>query len=269
MRNGNGGGVAVESRTARTAIRLEPVLELSLGSQVGQLRAAPVRLGQGGPRAFLAVYGADFDVDPYVEMFFYPTDTLKLVVFTAEGEVLWRRDLGRGVVPGIWFCPVLPFDLDGDDVDELWFVNNLNTQHPLGLSGYRLERLDARTGETTGQWPWPNLGGQQSLSHQFRNFITGGHVRGEPVLVTAQGTYHGMFLQAWRPSMAPRWEVRIAADAPGARGSHMCAIADLDGDGAQELLWGERCIELDTGRERFCADREAYRGHSDIVQPFL
>ena len=61
----------------------------------------------------------------------------------------------------------------------------------------------------------------------------------------------------------------IAASDPGARGSHMCPIVDLDGDGVEELMWGERCIELDGGRELFCADRDTYRGHSDIVQPVL
>jgi hypothetical protein len=47
----------------------------------------------------------------------------------------------------------------------------------------------------------------------------------------------------------------------------MCAIADLDLDGVDEVMWGERCIELDQGAELFCAARESYRGHSDIVQP--
>lgn len=250
-------------------IELEPLLELSLGSPVGQLRACPVRLGEGAPAAVLAAYCADFDVDPYVEMFFFPTDTLKLVVFTEEGDVLWRRDLGPGVVPGMWFCPILAFDLDSDGTDEVWFVNNLNAQHPLGLSGYHLERLDARTGETTGRWPWPDRGVGQSLSSTFRNFIRGGRVHGRPVLVTAQGTYGDMFLQGWSAGMKPRWEHCIGADEPGARGSHMAPITDLDGDGIEEIMWGERCIELDTGRELFCADRDAYRGHSDIIQPVL
>jgi hypothetical protein len=250
------------------AIRLEVLAEVDLGSKIGQLRAVPVSLGTNGQRAILAVYGADFDVDPSVEMFFFPTGTLEMVLFSARGEVLWHRDLGPGVIPGIWFCPFFALDLDGDGVDEIWYVDNENTSHPLGLSGYRLERVDALTGQTTGRWPWPNYGGnQQSLSHQFRNFIFGAHVRGEPVLVTAQGTYGSMFLQAFRPDMRPRWDVCIAKDALGARGSHMCALSDIDGDGVPEVLWGERCIELDTGRELFCADREAYQGHSDIVQP--
>ncbi len=67
--------------------------------------------------------------------------------------------------------------------------------------------------------------------------------------------------------MTLRWEARIGEETPGARGSHMCPIVDIDGDGSDELLWGERCLRLDTGAELFCADREVYRGHSDIVQP--
>jgi len=252
-----------------TAIKLEILLEISLGSPIGQLRAMPVCLGPGAPRSFLLVYAADFDVDPYVEMFFFPSDTLKMALVAEGGEILWRRDLGRGVVPGVWFCPVLAFDLDGDGVDEVWFVGNTDPSHPLGLSNYRLERIDARNGETTGEWQWPNHGGRQTLSHTFRNFIVGGHVRGEPVLVTAQGTYGDMFLQGWRPGVSRRWEHHVARDAPGARGSHMCPITDLDRDGVQELMWGERCIELDTGTELFCADRDVYRGHSDVVQPVL
>ena len=253
----------------RIPIELDTVIELDLGSAIGQFRAMPVDLGRGAPKAFLGVYCADFDDDPYVEMFFFPTDTLKMVLISETGKVLWRRDLGPGVVPGVWFCPVFPFDLNGDGVDEIWIVTNTNVDHPLGLSGYQLEAIDARTGEMIGQWPWPEVDRSQALSHVFRNFVAGGYVNDEPVLVTAQGTYGDMHLQGWRPDMTLRWEHMIAHSDPGARGSHMCPIADLDRDGKQEWMWGERCIALDAGRERFCADRDTYRGHSDIIQPVL
>lgn len=248
------------------SLQLKEVLTLSLGQPVGMLRAFPVRLGDER-RGIAAVYSADFDIDPYSEMFFFPTDTLKLAVFTLEGEVLWRRDFGPGVIPGIWFCPVFPFDLDGDGVDEIWFVNNLNVSHPLSVQHSRLERIDSRTGETIGQYPWEYRDPKQWFATLFRNFIAGGYVRGEPVLVTAQGTYGHMYLQGWSADMQPRWEIHVDADAPGARGSHLCPVVDLNDDGVDELLWGERCFELDTGRELFCADRDTYRGHSDIVQP--
>jgi hypothetical protein len=250
-------------------VQLDVLLELDLGARIGQLRAMPVSLGDDQPDAILLVHGADFDIDPYVEMFFFPEDTLKMVLVTQQGEILWRRDLGRGVVPGIWFCPVHACDLDGDGVDEIWYVNNIDPGHPLGLSSYRLQQVDARTGRDAGQWPWPSeAGNSQSLSHTFRNFILSGYAGDDIVLVTAQGTYEDMYLQGWTPEMTPRWAICIGAD-EGARGSHMSAVADLNGDGVQAVLWGEHAISLDTGQELFCADCDRYHGHSDIVQPVL
>jgi hypothetical protein len=117
---------------------LQSVLEVKLAEHIGQLRAVPVNLGQGRPRAILAVHCSDAEVDPYVEMFFFPKDTLKLTLFDEKGEILWRRDLGHGVVPGIWFTPVYPFDLDGDGVDEIWFVDNIDADHPLSINNLRL-----------------------------------------------------------------------------------------------------------------------------------
>lgn len=248
-------------------MHLEPVHEISLSQPLGQLRATPVRLGAEHPEAVLLTYGADFDVDPYVEMFFFPTGTLKMALVSTAGELLWKRDLGPSVVPGIWFCPVLAFDLDGDGCDEIWYVNNTDLQHPLAIRHYVLERLDPFTGQSTGQWPWPHPDYSQSLSHLFRNFIVGGYAHGEPVLVTAQGTYGPMAFQAWRPDMSLRWERRVGAEEPGARGSHMCPVVDLNQDGVDELMWGERCLELDRGQQLFCADADAWHGHSDVVVP--
>jgi len=122
-------------------MKLKPVLEVQLGTPIGQLRATPVRLGKGEPPAFLVVYASDFDVDPYIEMFFFPKDTLKMALISSNGSIIWRRDLGGGVVPGQWFCPFLAFDLDRDGVDEIWFVNNVDEKHPLGLSSYRLVEM--------------------------------------------------------------------------------------------------------------------------------
>jgi hypothetical protein len=252
-----------------SSVRLESLVELSLGQKLGQLRTVPVRLGNGD-RGILAVYGADFDVDPSINMFFYPTDTLKMSLISLSGEIVWKRDLGRSVVPGIWFCPIYAFDLDGDGADEVWYVNNQNPQHPFFLEDYTLRRIDVRTGEPTGEWKWPiGDGKSQTLSHTFRNFILGGYSHGEPVLVTAQGTYGGMHLQGWKPDMSERWSYVVKKSDPGARGSHITPVIDLNNDGVDEILWGERCIEVNTGKELFCADRDVYSGHSDVIQPVL
>ncbi|MGQ9514151.1 MAG: polysaccharide lyase 11, partial [Thermoproteota archaeon] len=95
-------------------MNLKPILEVQLGKRIGQLRATPVRLGGKEPPAFLVVYAADFDLDPWIEMFFFPKDTLKMALISSKNGVIWKRDLGPGIVPGQWFCPFLAFDLDED-----------------------------------------------------------------------------------------------------------------------------------------------------------
>lgn len=84
-------------------VDMEVILEVDTGSPIGQCRAAPVCLGPGAPGAVLAVYGADFDVDPYIDMFFFPRDTLKMVLFDGAGKVVWKRDLGAPVAAACKF----------------------------------------------------------------------------------------------------------------------------------------------------------------------
>jgi len=263
----SGAESGVQSRAVAQTFDLQPVLELNLGLPLGQCRAAPVNLGD--EEGIFLAYCEDAEIDPYVEMFFFPQHRVKLAIFTLDGRQLWQKELGPGVIPGIWFTPFFPFDLNADGADEIWFVNNVDEDHPLSLNGRRLERLDARTGAMLGQWPWPAPERNQSPSHAFRNFVLGGHVKEGPVLVTAQGTYGPMKIQAWNPDMTVRWEHQIKSDTPGARGSHMCPVVDINHDGVDEVLWGERCVELDAGRELFCGDRGTYRGHSDVIQPVL
>lgn len=236
------------------SIELECVLQLDLNQELGQLRAVPVSLGKNRTAGILVIYGEDAEIDPYIGMFFFPKSTLRMKLFTADGKVLWSRDLGTGVVPGIWFCPIFAFDLNADGVDEIWYVGNRDPNHPLDNRKYVLERLDGRTGATSGTWSWPLKNRTSTMSHRYRNFILGGYVRGEPVLVTAQGTYGQMALQCWNADMSTRWEILLDPGTDGGTlGSHVCPVVDIDGDDVDEVLWGERCIEFDKGRQLFCA----------------
>jgi len=242
------------------------ILQLPLDGPIGQLRAVPVRLGPDRPPAILAIYSEDAEIDPYIGMFFFPKGTTKLLVFDSTGKILWQKDLGPGMVSGIWFLPVFAFDLNSDGIDEIYLVNNNDPDHPLDYRKYVLERRDGRTGEVNGHWQWPYTRQAQSMSHTYRNFIMGATVKGRPVLLTAQGTYGPMFIQAWNSDMSKRWEHEVQG---GAKGSHVCPVVDIDGDGNDELLWGEHCIEVGTGKELFCADHGKWTGHSDIIQPVL
>ena len=83
----------------------------------------------------------------------------------------------------------------------------------------------------------------------------------------AQGTYGAMTIQGWNADMSLRWEHRIPKEAKGCKGSHGSPVVHINSDGVDDLLWGERCIELDKGTQLFCADESTWEGHSDIIQP--
>ena len=243
--------------------------EFDMGMRLGQIRSVPVSLGKGMPEAVLFVYSRQGNIDPWHEEFNYPKDTLKMSLYTIDGIPMWTRDLGNGVIPGVWYAPFISFDLDGDGVDEIWFLNNLNPDLPFSLNARVLERIDPVSGKTTGQWKWPDNTIDDTMSHSYRFYITGGYVHGQPVLVTAQGTYRDMYLQGYDPDMEKRWDIKIPFGDGGARASHLCPILDFDDDGVDEMFWGERLISLDDGHELFCGDKGKYIGHSDIVMPFI
>ena len=248
---------------------LQVITEVDLGHKLGQFRAVPISLGNDQPKAIAAMYSEDAEIDPYIGMFFFPKHTLKVMVFDEHGKIIWKRDLGGGVVPGIWFSPIFAFDLDQDGKDEIWIINNLDPAHPMDFRQYVLEKLDPQTGATTGQWPWPQPVQPQSMSHTYRHFIMGGFANGQPVLVTAQGTYEVMAIQGWNADLSMKWEHKIPVDAKGCVGSHVSPIVDINHDGIDDLLWGERCIEVDKGTLLFCADENVWEGHSDIIEPVM
>ena len=250
------------------AKQLKPTVEFNLGEPVKQFRFVPIAPAPG-ERAFLAVHSSCAGVDPYHRMFFLPTDTLKLTAFTAAGEVLWRRDLGPGVIPGTWFCPVLAFDLDDNGVDDIWLVGNNDPDHAMDFETYQLERMSAATGDVMQVFPWPQVEHHQAMSYIYRNFINAGFSKGHRRLITCQGTYGPMQLQCYDSAMQLLWSRFIAKDEPGARGSHMFPVVDIDGDGRDELLWGERCIDIDTGHDIWIGDVHSWDGHSDVIQPTL
>jgi hypothetical protein len=247
---------------------IQVVQSFELESKVGKLRAVPVQIASD-KTAILVSYSADKEIDPFIEMFYPPTDNLKFALYSLEGELIWKKELAPGTINGIWFTPIYPFDMNNDGTDEIYYVHNTDSVHILSYNSLRLKALDARSGRTIGQWPWKKPVHNERLSHTFRNFIMGGYVKGEPVLVTAQGTYGRMGLQAWNKNMELRWDLTIEKDDPGARGSHMSPVIDINHDKIDEILWGERCISLDDGDYLFIADKNEYRGHSDVIQPTL
>ena len=125
--------------------------EYDFGEKLSQVRSVPVSLGKDKEPAELFLHSTYPNIDPWCESFTFPTDTLKLSLYAKDGTLLWKRDLGPGVVPGVWFSPLISFDLDQDGIDEIWTVTNTRPDLPMSVDYKVLERIDALTGEKTGQ----------------------------------------------------------------------------------------------------------------------
>lgn len=236
-----------------------------IGRKVGYSHSANVRLRGRDGMMFLNTPG--IGVDPGEELFrIKGIENTFITMFDMEGNKLWDKELPDGVLPGIWFCPAVPFDMDGDGVDEIYFINN--TGAPFSFDCRVLERLDAETGETTGRWPWPRNTFNDRMSLCYRFYLVAGYAHGEPVLVTSQGTYGDMYLQGWSGAdLKPRWKTVIKASSPGPRASHVTPVLDFNEDGVDELFWGERLLSLDDGSEVKMLAPD-YSGHSDLIMPF-
>lgn len=246
-------------------MKLESISKFELGAHVGYTHSANVRLKDRDGMLFVTSSGGG--VDPHEELFeIKQIRPVRLVMFDMDGTKLWERQLTDGVFPGVWFCPAITFDMDGDGVDEIYFVNN-TSDAPLSFVCRRLERIDAMTGKITGTWPWPKNTLTERIWCCYRFYLVAGYAHGEPVLVTCQGTYGNMYLQGWNKDMGKRWEIVIKDTDPGPRASHVTPVLDINDDGVDELFWGERILSFDDGHEVIDLAPN-FSGHSDVVIPY-
>ena len=236
-------------------IDMRKVFELNLGSDAGQFKVMPAKLGNGR-KGFVAFYAACYDIDVNYSMFVLPTDVLHGLAFTDNGEVLWKRTFGIMPSAALYCFTLIDMDLDG--IDEIYLVDNTDPEHPFWVEAFVLEQVDVLTGNIKGQWKWPNYGGLQRSPWYFRNHLLGGYDNGEPVLLAVQGTYQDMYFQAYSPGMQQKWMLSIGKDDPGARGSHSFPVVDINSDGIDEVLWGERCLSLHDGHELFCIEKDSW-----------
>ena len=247
-------------------MNIKVLKEYKLGLKPESVRCCEVNLGY--ETGMLFVYCESPNADPCDSLFTFHQHPVHMALYGEQGNQIWHRQLGMGVIPGVWFLPFIAHDMDSDGIDEIWFINN-PTDKPLIVRERIVERLDARTGETIATYPFPGTnGGYELMCEAYRHMLFAGYVNGEPVLVMQQGTYKEMYFQCYNSDMSLRWSKVIASD-DGPRGSHHVPVIDLNNDGIDEILFGERLISLDKGDEIFCVDKKTFLGHSDVVLPFV
>ena len=91
--------------------------------------------------------------------------TFKVEAYNGQtGQLMWRKDLGWNIVRGVWFSPIVVYDLDGDGKAEVALKTAPEAATPqdalIGPNGFVLEGpeycsvLDGASGREIDQVDW-------------------------------------------------------------------------------------------------------------------
>ncbi|RMG03834.1 MAG: rhamnogalacturonan lyase, partial [Planctomycetota bacterium] len=206
-----------------------------------------------------------------------PTGQTKLEAYTLEGRLLWRIDLGKNIREGAHYTPFLVYDFDGDGRAEIACRTSDGTRDGTGRvlgdpeADYRNEQgliltgreyltvFDGRTGAVRDSVPYlPPRGDVKAWGDDYGNrsdrfLACVAYLDGRrPSLVFARGYYTRIVLVAWdfrSGSLIHRWTFDTDADPDRkiytGQGNHNLAVADVDGDGRDEIIYGACAIDHD------------------------
>ncbi len=183
-----------------------------------------------------------------------PGVPVEVEAFTHYGRSLWRRPLVSharcyGNANNV---PVVVWDLDGDGKSEV--IASLEEAGRLYLA-----ILDGMTGEVRRKTPWTPMATDFAKS-STRIHMAIAYLNGRtPAIVTQTGLYENEILDAYDADLKKIWQFRSEAETSGS-GSHHIDIADVDGDGRDEVFNGTTLLNYD-GSMRW----SIYRMHPDIV----
>ncbi|MDA1190781.1 MAG: hypothetical protein O3A46_03745 [Candidatus Poribacteria bacterium] len=188
--------------------------------------------------------------------------TVWIVAYAHNGRHLWETDTRLPSVGG-WdgstlHVPFLCWDVNDDGRSEVVFPR-FNGRYPttsydLAEPGERLVAVDGATGNVVWETEWPAV--------KSRVMMTVGHLLGidrHAHIVVLDETYRDVTLTAIDGKTGETfWRVDQARPA-----GHNLDIADIDGDGVQEVICGGVCYNGD-GTVRW--EAEPF-GHTDLSKP--
>lgn len=197
--------------------------------------------------------------------------TYKIEAYLSDGTFLWRKDLGLGLEPGIWYTPYIVYDFDGDGKAEIAVKTGPNdvrgADGRVTTGAEWCSILDGMTGaeKTRVDWPKrdPRFGGYNRTN---RNQLGMAYLDGKtPCLIVARGTYKLMVVDAYQyhnGELKRLWHWDGDEENPIIRsqGSHSMHPADVDGDGRDEIVLGSVVLD-DDGTALFSTGL----GHPDVT----
>jgi rhamnogalacturonan endolyase len=239
----------------------DPIKVIPLQGQVSARDVGVTDLDGDGRFDFLVRHPAA-NLDPYTWK--RSKEPYKIDAYSSDGRFLWRHELGWAIETGIWYSPVLPYDIDGDGKAEVFAkVGEGDPREPGGqvIKGPEfLARIDGLTGKIVKKVPWPDRSGYDNYNHTSRNILGIAYLDGKrPHVIVIRGTYTIMKVRAFDPdlNLVWSWESSGAWDGQGMHGMH---AADVDGDGRDEVILGASVLTPD-GKPLW----NLGKGHPDVV----
>jgi rhamnogalacturonan endolyase len=183
-----------------------------------------------------------------------PGVPVELEAYTAYGRSLWRRKLvdHEHCFGNANNVPVVVYDLDGDGRAEVI------ARYQEGDKVY-LAVLEGMTGRVQRKTPWREMATDFAKS-STRIHMAVAYLDGKtPAIVTQTGLYENEIIDAYDVELRRLWTYESFAETNGS-GSHSITVADVDGDGRDEVVIGSMVLNAD-GSLRW----SIYREHPDIV----
>ncbi|WP_223833376.1 rhamnogalacturonan lyase [Pedobacter riviphilus] len=214
-----------------------------------------------------------------------PTDPPIFQAYKLDGTFLWEINLGKNIREGAHYTQFMVYDLDGDGIAEMVCKTADGTvdgkgkvigdstkdwRNPNGkiLDGPEfLTVFSGKTGEalaTTDYIPargnigaWGGRGGNGKNDNTGNRadrfnacvaYLDGIH----PSVVMCRGYYGRTVLAAWdwrNGKLTSRWvfDSKDAKNPFSGQGNHNLTVADVDGDGKDEIIYGSMCVD-DNGK---------------------
>ena len=193
-----------------------------------------------------------------------------------DGTRLWRIDLGRNIRSGAHYTQFQVYDYDGDGKAEIAMktadatVDGTGTVIGNSAADYRnssgyvlsgpeyLTMFNGRTGKAMSTVDYvPARGTVSSWGDSYGNrvdrFLAGtAYLDGSrPSLIMARGYYTRTVIAAWdwrNGAFTRRWTFDTNSSTNtgkgyDAQGNHQLAIADVDGDGKDEIVYGSMAVD--------------------------
>ncbi len=221
------------------------------------------------------------------------TSNVYIDAYEMDGTRLWRIDLGKNIRAGAHYTQFIAYDLNGDGKAEIGMKTADGTVAGDGtvigdkskdyrnskgyiLSGPEYYTLfEGATGKVLTTIDYiPQRGTVSSWGDSYGNrvdrFLAGvGYLNGQtPYLIIARGYYTRTVIVAYRyksGTLARQWTFDTNSSSNRGKGydgqgNHSLSIADVDGDGNDEIIYGSLVVD-DNGSALNCTGL----GHGDAL----